>query len=103
MDPHERMVVPSHRGFGGGWIVAAKLFLVQPGLVGDRPVGREPVVLLHVLRDREVCRSRVQVRWIGIGSPVFGPTEAVSQYFAGKPIWMRTCLLYTSPSPRDRG
>ena len=81
----------------------------------ESPVGRLLIALnneglKHIIFP-EGCRSRKaddnwqQINYLPGGedlpSSVFDPVVTqLDEYFAGK---RQTCLLYTSPSPRDRG
>ena len=58
----------------------------------------------YLQHDRDVVYLRYKDRLVGgRGLIVTTLMEAVRRYPQLRTYWFRACLLYTSPSPRDRG
>ena len=68
--------------------------------------GREPIrIAVGEPEDIEsygaVIDSQIEVEWVLDAEPHSGPIEALVEAFGDPLVESETCLLYTSPSPRD--
>ena len=69
----------------------------------DDPAGLAELIARHASMDRTVGVFLVRLGGFAAGVFTGGPPRLVSSKVGSRLVHGRSCLLYTSPSPRDRG